>query len=195
MNQATLRDPPYCSHHPIRMTPRQAETLGCPRHNPSSSSQTLVEARVAPRQRAEPAVSQRLRLGKRPERPLDGGDGGDAVGDRYIGLDEGSEQQRCATYDQASCGEFTAVMRRDRHRVVDQLSRKASKATASTPRESSMHLVLARRPNPASSKGAAASPTLSLPVSDTTGHADAASDATDRGRHRVSCRTRLLDAL
>lgn len=29
---------------------------------------------------------------------------------------------------------------------------------------------------------------------DTTGHADPASDATDRGRHRVSCRARLLDA-
>jgi hypothetical protein len=33
-----------------------------------------------------------------------------------------------------------------------------------------------------------------LPLPDTTGHADPASDATDRGRHRVSCRARLLDA-
>jgi hypothetical protein len=34
-----------------------------------------------------------------------------------------------------------------------------------------------------------------LPLSDTTGHAVPASDAADRGRHGVSCRARLLDAL
>ena len=47
---------------------------------------------------------------------------------------------------------------------------KRAKEGASTPRRSSIRLVLARRPNPASSRAAAPPPALSLPVSDKTGH-------------------------
>jgi len=52
-------------------------------------------------------------------------------------------------------------------------AREACNAIASPPRRSSMRLVLAKRPNPASSRAATPPPALSLPVSDNLGSAAA----------------------
>ena len=73
------------------------------------------------------------------------------------------------------------------------LAREARKATASTPRRSSMRVVLARRPNPASSGAAAAPPVGSVLVSDTSGRVGPVSDDVD---HRIGATAGevLLDA-
>jgi hypothetical protein len=79
-------------------------------------------------------------------------------------------------------------------RRKSRIARKARKATASTPRGSSMRPALARRRNPASSRAAAARPPLSLPVSVKRGHRIRDEDMARIGGNQRSTADRVAGA-
>jgi hypothetical protein len=98
----------------------------------------------------------------------------DARGNRRRGpvIGKGVDQPRSVRHSTTSPG--PAFISRRAYRWPGwrtRLARQARKATASTPRRRSMRLVLARRPNPASSGAAAAPPVGSVLVSDNLGSA------------------------